>query len=210
MVGATTTKRFGGATVVVLVQLAVGAVLVLGMTAGAIEKKLEDLQATVQEQQVEEKTPPPPPPDVVKPPPPFVPPPDIAIAVEAPAASTNTITASSVPPPPRAAAPPAPPAPPPAPSTPAEPIERTRTKPPYPAISQRMGEQGVTEMMVIVGPQGAPTSIEITKSSGSKRLDDAAVAHVQARWRWVPATSGGQPVPARAPVRVVWNILDAQ
>ena len=210
MGGTTNSKRLGGASVVVIVQVAVGALLILGMASGAIEEKLEDLQATVQEQQVEEKAPPPPPPDVVKPPPPFVPPPDIAIAVEAPPASTNTITASSTPPPPRPAAPPAPPAPPPPPPTKAEPIARTHTKPPYPAISQRMGEQGTTEMMVVVGPQGAPTSIEITKSSGSKRLDHAALEHVRSLWRWVPPTSGGQPVSVRAPVRIVWNILDAQ
>lgn len=210
MVGATNTKRLGGASVVVIVQLAVGALLVLGMTSGAIEKKLEDLQATVQEQQVEEKAPPPPPPDVVKPPPPFVPPPDIAIAVEAPASNTNTITASSTPPPPRPAAPPAPPPPPPPPPTKAEPIARTHTKPPYPAISQRMGEQGTTEMMVVVGPDGVPAQVEVTKSSGSQRLDNAAVEHVKARWRWVPPTSEGKPVSVRAPIRIVWNILDAQ
>lgn len=208
MVGATTTKRFGGATVVVAVQLAVGAILVLGMTSGAIEKKIEDLQATVQEEQVEEKAPPPPPPDVVKPPPPFVPPPDIAIAVEAPPSSANTITASSTPPPPRPVAPTAPPAPPP---TKLEAIMSTRAqKPPYPAISQRMGEEGTTEILVTINTQGSVSACEVSKTSGSKRLDEAACSYATARYKWKPPTQNGQPIEARAKINVIWSLKDAQ
>jgi protein TonB len=202
-------RRLGGMVVVVVVQVLVGAILILGMTTGQIEKKLEDLKATVEKEKVEEKAPPPPPPDVVKPPPPFVPPPDIAIAVEAPP-SNNAIATTSTPPPPRPAAPPAPPAPPPPAPTKLEQITRTHTKPPYPAISQRMGEQGTTELMVTINTKGDVIAAEVTKSSGSKRLDDAAIDHVKARWKWNPPTQNGQPVEARTAVRVVWSLLDAQ
>jgi periplasmic protein TonB len=211
MGGANTSRRLGGGAVVVIVQLAVGALLVLGMTTGAIEKKLEDLTTTVEQQQVEDKPPPPPPPDVVKPPPPFVPPPDIAIAVEAPPSNANTITATSVAPPPRPATPPAPPAPPAPPPTKLEPIMSTRAqKPPYPAISQRMGEQGTTEMIVNIDTSGSVSACQVTKSSGSKRLDDAACAHATARYKWRPPTQDGKPVEARTQINVVWSLLDAK
>jgi len=202
-------RRFGGLVIVTAVHVAFGALLVLGMKGGEIMEKMEDLVATVEQQQVEAKPPPPPPPDVVKPPPPFVPPPDIAIAMDAPP-SNNAIATTTTPPPPKPAQPPAPPAPPAPPPTKLEPIMSTRTKPPYPTISQRLGEQGTTEMIVTIGTDGRVKAAEVTKSSGSKRLDDAAVAHVTARWRWNPPTQEGKPVEARQIVRVEWTLKDAQ
>jgi periplasmic protein TonB len=204
-------RRIGGIAVAVIAEGAVAALLILGMATGAIEKKLEDLTTTVEQQQVEDKPPPPPPPDVVKPPPPFVPPPDIAIAVEAPASNANTITATSVQQPPRPATPPAPPAPPPPAPTKLEAIMSTRVqKPPYPAISQRMGEQGTTEMIVTIDTSGSVTACQVIKTSGSKRLDDAACAHATARYKWKPPTQEGKPVEARTQINVVWSLLDAK
>jgi protein TonB len=202
-------RRFGGLVIVTAVHVGIGALLILGMKGGEMMEKMEDLVATVEQQLPDAKPPPPPPPDVVKPPPPFVPPPDIAIAMDAPA-PTNTISATSVPPPPRPATPPAPPAPPRPPEAKLSPIQSTRTKPPYPTISQRLGEQGTTEMIVTINTEGRVTAAEVTKSSGSKRLDDAAVAHVTARWRWTPPTLEGKPVDARQIVRVEWSLKDAQ
>lgn len=202
-------RRFGGLVLVTAVHIGFGALLILGMKGGEIMEKMEDLVATVEQQQVEAKPPPPPPPDVVKPPPPFVPPPDISIAMDT-APATNAIVASSTPPPPKPAAPTAPPAPPAPPPTKLEPIMSTRTKPPYPTISQRLGEQGTTEMIVTISTEGRVTAAEVTKSSGSKRLDDAAVQHVTARWRWNPPTQEGKPVEARQIVRVEWSLKDAQ
>jgi protein TonB len=203
-------RRFGGLVIVAAVHVAFGALLILGMKGGEIAEKLEDLVATVEQQEVEAKPPPPPPPDVVKPPPPFVPPPDISIAVDAPPA-TNAIVTTSVPrppaPPPPPAAPPAPPAPPP---TKLVQIMRTHTKPAYPTISQRLGEQGTVEMVVTINTTGDVTACEVTKTSGSKRLDDAGCEHVKSRWKWEPPTVEGKPTEARTPVRVVWSLLDAR
>lgn len=202
-------RRFGGMIVVAGVHLAFGALLILGMTAGEIEKKLEDLKATVEELKVEPKAPPPPPPDVVKPPPPFVPPPDISIAVDAPP-SNNAIATTTVRPPVPPPANPAPPAPPPPAPTKLTQIMRTHTKPVYPTISQRLGEQGTVEMMVTINTTGDVTACEVTKTSGSKRLDDAGCDHVKSRWKWEPPTQNGQATEARTAVRVVWNLLDAR
>lgn len=91
-----------------------------------------------------------------------------------------------------------------------EAIERTHTKAPYPALSQRMGEQGTTELMIVVGPDGVPITVEVTTSSGSQRLDNAAIEHVKARWRWVAPTQNGKPVEARTTARMVWNLQDVR
>ena len=198
-------RRFQGILIAVAIHLGLVALLIYGIVT-KMEIKKEDLQVAVEDQKIPPKTPPPPPPAFEKPPPPFVPPPDFNIQTEAPAPRA-IVTTPTPPPPPRPAAPPAPP--PPAP-TKLEQITRTHTKPPYPAISQRMGEQGTTEMMVTINVKGDVIAAEVTKSSGSKRLDDAAVEHVKARWKWNPPTQNGQPVEAKTAVRVVWSLLDAQ
>lgn len=67
--------------------------------------------------------------------------------------------------------------------------------PAYPAMSRRMNEQGRVLLRVFVTPAGKADRIEIQRSSGYSRLDDAARNAVQ-QWRFVPATQSGQPVAA--------------
>jgi protein TonB len=203
-------RRFGGLVVVTAVHIAVVAVLILGMVVGAAEKKKEDIQAAVEQQKVEAKAPPPPPPDVVKPPPPFVPPPDINIQSEAPSTTAITTTQVRPPVPPPPAPPPAPPAPPAAAPTPAEPIQATHTIPPYPTISQRLGEQGTVTLTVTIDETGRCTDAVVATSSGSNRLDQAAIDYVKQRYRWKPATQAGKPIATRQPLRVVFSLKNAQ
>ena len=91
---------------------------------------------------------------------------------------------------PIAAAPVAAPAPPAVqlPSSDADYLQNPR--PPYPAISRRLNEQGKTTVRVLIGSDGQPQRAEISKSSGFARLDDAAMATVM-RWRYVPGKRGG-------------------
>jgi protein TonB len=63
-------------------------------------------------------------------------------------------------------------------------------KPPYPALSRRLNEQGKTTVRVMIGVDGLPQRAEIAKSSGFDRLDQAAMATVM-RWRYVPGKRGG-------------------
>ena len=63
-------------------------------------------------------------------------------------------------------------------------------RPPYPAISRRLNEQGKTTVRVMIGADGQPQRAEIAKSSGFTRLDEAAVTTVM-RWRFVPGKRGG-------------------
>jgi protein TonB len=68
-------------------------------------------------------------------------------------------------------------------------------KPVYPAMSRRLGEEGKVVLRVRVSVQGQPLTVEVSKSSGFPRLDDAARLAVE-RWRFVPARQGNEPIEA--------------
>ena len=98
---------------------------------------------------------------------------------------------------------------PPPPSPPRE-IARTHTLPPYPALSQRMGEQGTTGLTCEIGVDGKPINCAVTRSSGSQRLDEAASSYVMAHYTWEPATRDGKPVADKTQLNVVWDLKNAQ
>lgn len=78
-------------------------------------------------------------------------------------------------------------------------------KPVYPAMSRRLREEGKVMLRVYVSPDGNPQDIEIKRSSGSVRLDEAAKTAVQ-RWRFVPARRGNAAVAAWVVVPIVFNL----
>ena len=63
--------------------------------------------------------------------------------------------------------------------------------PDYPAMSRRIGEEGRVLMKVLVSAEGAAEDVQIEKSSGSERLDNAAIQAVK-RWRFIPAKKNNQ------------------
>jgi periplasmic protein TonB len=65
--------------------------------------------------------------------------------------------------------------------------------PEYPAMSRRTGEQGVVALRVMIGTDGRASDVVVTRSSGSPRLDQAAITAIR-QWRFVPAQQGGRPV----------------
>lgn len=65
--------------------------------------------------------------------------------------------------------------------------------PVYPATSRRQHEEGRVVLRVRVSRDGRPLSVEVRQSSGFSRLDEAAKSAVE-RWRFVPASQGGEPV----------------
>jgi periplasmic protein TonB len=65
--------------------------------------------------------------------------------------------------------------------------------PAYPPVSRRMSEQGKVMLRVLVNVAGTPDRVEIKASSGSSRLDDAALEAVR-HWRFVPARQGDQAI----------------
>lgn len=84
------------------------------------------------------------------------------------------------------------PAPPPAPPRPADYLDNP--KPPYPALSKRLGEEGVVSLRILVNPDGSVAKLELVQSSGYQRLDKSAVETVQTSWKFEPARQGGEPV----------------
>jgi len=165
---------------------------------------------------VEPPPPPPPPPpqppqpkrEIVKAPPPPRP---MAIREPKPVPAPDAPVGVAEPPPPAPIAPPAPPAPAP-PAPPAVQLPSTDAdyaqscKPVYPAMSKRLGEQGRVVVKVVVGADGLPQKVDIKRSSGFERLDEAA-RESMLRCRFVPGKVNGaaQTMAYDAPVNFVLN-----
>ena len=80
--------------------------------------------------------------------------------------------------------------------------ETTGCGPKYPVVSRRFGETGDVLVKVFVGADGAPSQVQVERSSGFERLDRAAVDAVSC-FRFTPASVAGVPraMWARVPVR---------
>lgn len=77
--------------------------------------------------------------------------------------------------------------------------------PAYPALARRTGEEGKVVLRVFVEASGRPGQVQIHASSGSARLDQAAQESV-ARWTFVPAQRGGEPVGAWVLVPIQFSL----
>jgi len=78
-------------------------------------------------------------------------------------------------------------------------------KPVYPMVSRRLGEKGMTRLRVLVSAEGRPQQIEVERSSGFPRLDQAARSTVR-DWRFVPAREGDKAVAGWVIVPINWNL----
>jgi len=78
-------------------------------------------------------------------------------------------------------------------------------EPPYPAAARRLGEQGVVVVRVRVAADGRAEQIELAGSSGSARLDEAALRSVRG-WLFRPAESGAGPVESWITLRVIFRL----
>lgn len=122
---------------------------------------------------------------------------------EAPVVSPTEAVAPPSPPAPPVYTAPAPP--PPAP-LPAGPVSLSgelsvscpvRSEPIYPPLARRMGEEGKTVLRVELDETGRVVSARVVTSSGSSRLDGAALAAVK-NWQCNPAQRDGKPISAVA------------
>jgi protein TonB len=77
--------------------------------------------------------------------------------------------------------------------------------PAYPALARRMHEQGKVLLRVFVTERGGAERVELRASSGSARLDQAALETVR-HWRFVPARQGAEPVPAWVVVPISFSL----
>jgi protein TonB len=65
--------------------------------------------------------------------------------------------------------------------------------PAYPRASRVAGQQGQVMLKVLVSDQGSAVSVQVQRSSGFARLDDAALDTVR-QWRFVPAKRGAEAI----------------
>lgn len=78
-------------------------------------------------------------------------------------------------------------------------------KPEYPGASRRLEEEGTVHLRFLVGVDGKVIQSEIEKSSGYRRLDEAARAGL-ARCQFRPATVDGKPEQAWASIKYTWRL----
>jgi protein TonB len=147
------------------------ALLIWALVSGLARKAIEVLPAPIETKLIEEvkppdEPPPPPPPNLDTIPPPFVPPVEINIATPAPAHAISAQNKVATPPPKAAPAPP--------PSVALRIDGRRCKEPDYPAVSQRLGEQGSVVLQLYVDPSGRVIDSKVATSSGYPRLDEAA------------------------------------
>jgi protein TonB len=80
-----------------------------------------------------------------------------------------------------------------------------RVEPVYPPASRRLDEEGVVRLRVLVDERGRPQEVQVAKSSGFDRLDQAAVTAVR-RWQFSPAMQASGAVTAWTQVNVVFKL----
>lgn len=200
-------KHLVGIGLVVVLHILIFWAINSGLARAFVKKIKGPVEAVLLEEQKPDIPPPPPPPppppkNLPPPPPPaYVPPVDVAVA--APAAANAIAAVSNTPAP---SAPPAPPAP------KAEPVRTAAVvnsvnceKPEYPSASRRLEEEGTVHLRFLVGPDGKVIQSEVEKSSGYKRLDEAARAGLS-RCQFKPATVDGKPEQGWASMKYTWRL----
>jgi periplasmic protein TonB len=79
--------------------------------------------------------------------------------------------------------------------------------PEYPNMAKRAGEQGRVLLKVFVSESGHPETVEIEKSSGFDRLDQAALSAVKS-WQFIPAKKGDKTISAYVKVPLKFSLAD--
>ncbi|MDM0011255.1 energy transducer TonB [Variovorax sp. J22P168] len=80
---------------------------------------------------------------------------------------------------------------------------------PYPSESKMNNEQGTVLLRVLTGADGRPTRVEVQKSSGFVRLDQAAVEAVR-RWQFKPLPQDGTVTWREVPISFRLGAVNAE
>jgi protein TonB len=205
-------KNFTGIAIVIVLHVIVAWGIINGLGKRMITKMQEAVETKIIEEvkppPPPETPPPPPPPEMKAPPPPFIPP--VEVQVQQPPPQQTAIAVSSSAKPATTELNRAPPA--------AAPVKATGpahtgavvnfdscAKPEYPKSSLRNEETGTSTISFLIAVDGSVKDSKITKSSGFRDLDKAAVAALS-KCRFKPATENGQAVETWSPVAYVWNL----
>ncbi len=82
------------------------------------------------------------------------------------------------------------------------------SQPPYPPGARQDGVEGTVTLRVWLDAGGAAQRVEVSQSSGDRRLDEAARQEVLSHWRFAPRLEGGTAAAATLRVRVVFTLTD--
>lgn len=77
--------------------------------------------------------------------------------------------------------------------------------PDYPPLARRLGEQGRVLLRVLVSTNGEADHVQVESSSGSNKLDQAAILAVK-QWNFVPAKRSNLPISAYVLVPVNFSL----
>jgi protein TonB len=203
------TRKVVAIAIVALLHVVIGYAFITGLAINVIKKAATDLKVVDIKDQPpppEQKPPPPPPEQKVEPPPIVVPPSIVPTQTIAPPVFTQPVA-----PPIHVEAPPAPP-PPPRPTIsqaagakgdPAQWI----TNDDYPPAAMREGRQGTTRISWTINTAGRVENCQVTSSSGSPDLDQAACTLLARRGRYSPAKDqNGQPISSTSSRSIRWQI----
>ncbi len=80
------------------------------------------------------------------------------------------------------------------------------TQPPYPPAAIRGNEEGALNLSILVGTDGRVRDVKVAESSGSSRLDQAAMSEAKSHWRLRPAMRNGVPFEQWLTLRVVFHL----
>jgi protein TonB len=187
-------RRLTGLVAVVVFHVVLVYALVHGLARKIVEVVRQPLETKIIEEikaPPPDKPPPPPPPKLATPPPPYIPPPEVM--VQMPTVSAPTITAVTTVKPPQEY------------RTPAVVDAKSCDEPPYPPAARRANETGTVRLTFLIDVDGRVLDSKVERSSGSRRLDEAARAGLS-RCRFKPATLNGRPERTWGRIDYVWKL----
>lgn len=86
---------------------------------------------------------------------------------------------------------------------------RDTPRPEYPDEARREGREGRVLLRVLIDDQGEAKAVEITDSSGSDALDQAATSAIK-RWLFHPARAGDEPIESWVNIPVDFRLTETK
>ncbi|MBF0144650.1 MAG: energy transducer TonB [Magnetococcales bacterium] len=80
-------------------------------------------------------------------------------------------------------------------------------KPVYPSLARRRGWEGLVVLHVHVSPEGIPSQVVVSQSSGHPPLDESAQRTVT-QWTFIPAQQGGHPIAAEVDIPIEFRLAE--
>lgn len=208
-------SRVTGLVAVLVFHAVLGYALVNGLARKIVEVVKAPLETKIIEEvkpPPQDKPPPPPPPKLAAPPPPYIPPPEVQVQLPSTIQSAAITAVTREKPTEPVATPGQRVAPPPPPVVKREPVRtppvvdaRACDKPEYPAASLRAQETGIVLLAFLIDLNGTVLESKVERSSGFKRLDDAA-RNALGLCKFRPATTDGKSERAWAKIEYEWKI----